>query len=216
MPEMTPDYCSMRPDTPVPYFTVNETSRTIQHISGRYWHPLGGSAQPGHNDNIVLYDSYRDATKFSPADSKGVPVNLDLPVSAASAGWRLVFAENHPLGDRTITFKAKVGQSVSNTSTTQVTTTFKAEMEGQLFGVKSKASAEVKSAFAKTDAKTWTQEQEQDVSYDIKKDQPIAVWQRAFTANFTDGSIWSYGSGNIYYDTTSSDTLPPSDLARPS
>jgi len=191
------------------YFTINQNSRTIQHISGRYWHPFGGGAQPGSGDRIVLNDGYRDATKFYPADSSGADVHLDLPVSASTAGWRLVFAENHPLSDRTITFKAKVGRSVSNTSTTQITTTFKAEMEDQLFGAKSKASVEVKSAFTQTDSKTWTQEQEQDITYNIKKDQPIAVWQRVFTANFTDGSIWSYGSGNIFYDTQSSNAPPP-------
>jgi hypothetical protein len=192
------------------YFTFNEQSRTVMHISGRYWHPHGGSAQAGNNTGVVLWDGYRDATKFYPSDASGKQVHLDLPVTNSSAGWRLVFAENRPLSDRTLTFKAKVGQSVSNTSTSQITTTFKAEMEDQLFGAKSKASLEVKSAFSRTDAKTWSQEQEQDVTYDIKKGQPMAVWQRVFTAQFGDGSVWSYGSGTIFYDTESSNTPPPS------
>jgi hypothetical protein len=195
---------------PGAYFTFNEKSRTVMHISGRYWHPHNGDAQPGNGNGIVLWDGYRDATKFYASDADGNQMDLDLPVTASSAGWRLVFAENHPLGDRTLTFKAKVGQSVSNTSTTQVATTFKAEMEDQLFGVKSKASVEIKTGFSQTDAKTWTQEQEQDVTYDIKKGQAIAVWQRVFSATFGDGSVWKYGSGNIFYDTDSSNTPPPS------
>lgn len=195
---------------PGAYFTINETSRTIMHISGRSWHPHGGDAQPGSGNGIVLWDGYRDATRFYASTEDGSQVNLDLPVTRLGAGWRLVFAENNPLSDRTVKFKTKVGQSVTNTSTTQITTTFKAEMEGQLFGQKSKASIEVKAAFTQTDAKTWTQEQEQEIAYDIKKGQPIAVWQRLFSATFTDGSIWNYGSGSVFHDTLSSNAPPPS------
>jgi hypothetical protein len=192
---------------PGAYFTINPDGGTIQHISGRYWHPHGGSAQPGNQNGIVIFDGYRDATKFMPHDGT-TPVTIDLPVSTSSIGWRLVFAENNPLADMKRTYKAKVGQTVSKTTSTKVATTFKAEMEGQLFGNKSKASLEVKTEFSQTDAKTWTQEQEQDVEYDIKKGNPIAVWQRRFTATFSDGSVWDYGSGSIFIDTVSSNTRP--------
>ncbi len=196
---------------PGAYFTVNESSRTLMHIGGLFWHPHGGASLPGHGTGIVLWESFRDGTKFYATNGDANQLSLDLPVSNQSAGWRLVFAENHPLSDRTVTFKAKVGRSVTNSSTFQITTTFKAEMEGQLFGQKSKASLAIQTAYSQTNSQTWTQEQEQDVTYTVKKNEPIAVWQRVFNATFNDGSIWTYGSGNVFYDTTSSNTPPPSD-----
>jgi hypothetical protein len=190
---------------PGAYFAFNEENRQIVHISGRFCHPLGGSAQPGNNNGIVLYDGYRDATRFYATDGSDRQVNLDLPAQV-SVGWRLVFAEDDPLTSRKQTFRVRVGQTVSKQTTKEAALTLSVGMEFKLFGTKT--SAQLQLAYKLTNSETWTYETERSVTYDIVAGQPVAVWQRVFRAQFPEGSLWEYGSGNVFRDTRSSNTPP--------
>jgi hypothetical protein len=53
---------------PGAHFSIDPDQKLIRHRSGRYWHPKGGRSRPTNNTAIVLYDNFRDATKFFAVD----------------------------------------------------------------------------------------------------------------------------------------------------
>jgi hypothetical protein len=194
---------------PGAYFAFNQKNGTIMHVSGRFWHPYGGSAQPGDNNRVVLFDGWRNATKFGPTNGDVFrPVRIDLPATP-SLGWNLVFADDNPLADRVHRFKKTIGLTTQNTRSTSTSSTVGIEMEGSLFGVGSTASASLTSTFASEDSRTWSESQEIDDEYSIKAGSPVAVWQKVYKASFTDGTVFNYLSAKVTYDTRNSMEMPP-------
>ena len=45
-------------------FRIDQNANTIQHRSGRYWHPRGGQGIPNNDTGIVLYDGHNLNTMF--------------------------------------------------------------------------------------------------------------------------------------------------------
>ena len=193
---------------PGAYFSIDSENRTIIHRSGRYWHPKGGSAQPSSGNEVVIFDGYRDGTKFF-ASYAGDNQVADLGIDAnATISWNLLFAEDNPLSDRKVKYTKKWGLTKSSKQTVSVESTAKLEMQGQLFGQKSKASLEVKTAYSSEDSSTWSVESSKEIEYDIKAGQPVAVWQREFNASFPDGSSYKFLSANVTSDTRGSRIRP--------
>ena len=180
------------------------------HISGRYWHPMGGSSQPANDNRIVLFHGFRAGTKFVPTVDGDVtsPFNLELPVKAEME-WHLVFADDHPLADRTHKYKKTVGLKHEDTHKTSVAVTVGLKMEGKLFGNKSSASTEIKASYAQEDKKTWSEESVEEFTINVTKGEPLAVWQRVYKASFPDGTVFNYFSAKVTYDTTGSAIKPP-------
>lgn len=197
---------------PGAYFAFNQEAGVIRHVGGRYWHPKGGSAQPGNDNGLVLWDAWNGNTRFVATDLVGPAVKEPFPIDMPAEvrlDWRLVFADDNPLTDRTHRFKKTVGLETSKNWSVSVEVTVGLEVQGKLFGAKSKGSVKVKTAYAEEHAETWTTSHEIEDEYPVKAGQPVAVWQQVFQAEFTDGSVFNFFSAKVTYDTESSSRKPP-------
>lgn len=194
---------------PGAYFALNQNERTIVHISGKYWHPDGGMSNPSNDNDIVLFDGTNNNTKFYAVDGKpGKAVSLALPVKPATTTWKLLFADDNPRMDYQKTFMKKIGMTETHKSQTSLEVTAALEMAGEIFGIGSKASLEVKNAFSTEDSKTWSATEALTDKFQIKAGQPVARWQRVYIAQFEDGKEYQFDS-IVTYDTESSKILPP-------
>lgn len=194
------------------YFSIDQENNQIVHISGRYWHPMGGSSQPEDDNRIVLFHGFRDATKFVPTDLENPqvssPFDLELPVTAEME-WRLVFSDDHPLADRTHEYKTSVGLKLGHKSKASIGVTVALKMEGKVFGQKSSASTEIKASYEQEDSKTWSESKDEIFKITVKAGEPVAVWQRVYKASFPDGTVFNFFSAKVTYDTVSSKIKPP-------
>ncbi len=197
-----------RSKVPGAYFRLDQDQKGIVHLNGMNWHPEGGRDHPSNNTVIVVYPGTAGYTQFAAVDpDTGKPIKLPVPADTSS-DWKLVFAEDNPLAERTVKYKVTVGRVKSTSSTVEKAFEQKITLEAQLFGVDSTSETTIKAAFATTNSETWSESKEIERTYVIKKGEPVAVWQYTFRAKLWDGTILEYGSGSIFSDTKSSTIKP--------
>ena len=191
------------------YFALDQEKNLIRHISGRYWHPSGGSSTPGNDNPVVLYDGHNKATEF--LLTYGVfnkPFFVDLQAETGST-WTPVFQDLNPTTTRTHEFTRTVGLQQSKSTTVSEETTVGISMEATLFGVKSTVLASIKRAFSTESSETWSVSSTTKDTYNIVAGKPIVVWALTYKATFDQTLSYSYVSKNITYDTDSPSKPPP-------
>ena len=159
-------------------FRINPMTKTIEHKSGRFWHPSGGSDLPGNGTKLVIFSSYNNNTRFITVDRNGAPMSLKSPIKT-STRWKMVSSEKNGTNS---TFKFKVKKTVGSINRSTVTkeeeNTFNAGMESSLFGIGATASVEHRTLITSTKECMKKSSREDTVEYDIPPYSSIALWQR--------------------------------------
>ena len=175
-------------------FRIDQHNNTIQHRSGRYWHPRGGSAMPGNDTGIVLYDGHNLNTMFKAVDSNKKTIKIELPVTTTTR-WNLIYQDmNSTTSKTTGSYTVTMGQMESNSSTHEKETTAAASMESSMFGVGASVSVEMRSLYSKTKSQEKSRQNQGAINYELPAGQAIYIWQKELVASWSDGSIYSMGT----------------------
>jgi len=194
---------------PGAYFAFNETERIILHIGGRYFHPNGGSSAPGDQTDVVLWDGFRDATRFFATDGIANQVQLQLP-ARADIDWICVFDREHAAADGTAEWTKTTGLVVENTRTVTTSLATKLSLEAKIpLLEKASLSAELTTTVSEADKRTWQENNAVKETISWKKGDSIARWQRRFNVKFGDNIGYHFYDATATYDTSSRKIPPP-------
>ena len=175
-------------------FRIDQKNKTIQHKSGRYWHPRGGSGMPGNDTGIVIFDGVNMNTKFEVVDSNKKPIKLELPVTTTTR-WNLIYQDMNSMNRETTgSYTVTIGQMESNSSTNERETTTSGSIETSMLGVDASASYEVRNLYLATKAKEKRRDSQGAINYKLLPGEAIYIWQKELVAKWSDGSIYTMGT----------------------
>ncbi len=187
-------------------FRIDQNNNTIQHRSGRYWHPRGGSGMPGNNTGIVLWDGYDQSKLFKVVDRYKNPIKLKLPVTTSTRRTKIYSDQNSTSNKTTGSYTVTIGQMTSNSSTNEHETTNSANMGTSLWGVDASASSEIRNLYSQTKTKESSRQNQGAVNYELAPGEAIYIWQKELVAKWSDGAIYSMGT--YITQSTSKDIAP--------
>ncbi|CAL4060951.1 unnamed protein product, partial [Meganyctiphanes norvegica] len=189
-------------------FAIDQVNNVIVHKGGKYIHPLGGSAYPPDDTNIVLHEHKHNRMEFqlvNPFDT--TEVVYPYGKVKVSGEWRLVFSVKKPLAAHTQTITVKQGYSKTHSieGTVKFGWEFSSNAEVGIAKIFFSASVSVSHTLSlsaeikQSSSSTWTSEINTTYRVEVNKGKTVAVWQRVFIGEQL-GHRAVYQS-NMYADT---------------
>lgn len=199
---------------PGAFFYIDQSNGGIRHISGRYWHPLGGQSRPTANTNLVVYDGIPNRSKFLPTSPQtDEPIKMQFP-GESTGSWSPIICfgtPSNPLDDdikqiEEVSVGLETSKVMRNVQELSVGTEVATDV---LFGtVSTKLSTNFKLAFEQESSETWSKGKKVSLELTGKKGQSVCWWQRKYSVNFDNGSVFDYFSKRHIVSTSSLDVLP--------
>jgi hypothetical protein len=181
-------------------FRINPNSNTIEHKSGRYWHPSGGSDMPGNDTKLVIFKTYNRNTKFIAVNGNGKEVDLQLPTKV-STRWKKIFSkENNTQVSIKITGDYFVGTYNRTTTTNERESTISAGMEGSIFGIGLSTSAEFRNLFSETKESAKDVKKRTTKEYELGPGQSFVFWQQELVSTHFNGTETTLSTPNTKWE----------------
>ncbi|PHR74644.1 MAG: hypothetical protein COA67_00820 [Lutibacter sp.] len=181
-------------------FRINPETKTIEHKSGRYWHPSGGSDMPGNGTKLVIFKTYNPNTKFIAVNRNGKEVDLQLPTKVSTRWKKVSSKENNTQLSINITGEYSVGTFNRTTTTNEKESTISAGMEGSMFGIGLSASAEFRNLFSETKESAKDETKKTTEKYELGPGQSLVLWQQELVSTHFNRKETTLSTPNIKWE----------------
>jgi hypothetical protein len=187
-------------------FRIDQSTKTIQHISGRYWHPRGGAGVPANNTGIVLWDGYNTDKQFMAVDRYGKTITLNPPVKTSTRWVQIDAFTNESESMATKSYEIIVGKMTSKSTTSEYQATISTSIEASWSCVTASASAEYSSLYSQTTENQSSSGKVETFTYEVAPGQSVYVWQKELVAEWGSGAVYRMGTSKTQL--TSVDKAP--------
>lgn len=175
-------------------FRIDQKTQTIQHISGRYWHPRGGDGVPANGTGIVLWDGHGSNTEFMAVDKYGRTITLDPPVTTSMRWVRIDAIKNNSQSTVTKSYTITVGKMTSTSTTNQHQSTISGSVEASWGWASASASAEYSSLYSQTIVNQTSSGKQETHTSKLAPGQSVYIWQKELVATWGSGHVYTMGT----------------------